>query len=93
MALQVEDANIGGATPNTQNVKAVGRGQYGFHDVLGGRDYGRSFCERGLIKRHAENDAARQTVLGDEVNGMILTKNSLRDAVRKLRELCPLAIG
>ena len=46
-----------------------------------------------MIQRQAENGAARRTVFGDEVDSLVLTEDSLRDAVGKLGEVRPLAVG
>jgi hypothetical protein len=71
----------------------VGGGYDVFHDLVSGRDYGESVGERGLIQRHAENGAARRFVFGDKVEGLVLTKDGLRNAVGKPGELRALAIG
>jgi len=46
-----------------------------------------------MIQRQAENGAVGRTFFGDEVDGLVLTEHSLGDAVGKLGELRPLAVG
>jgi len=59
VALQVENADIGRAAPNTQNVKAMGCGQDVFNNVIRSRHNGGSIREGRMSKRQAENGAAR----------------------------------
>ncbi len=46
-----------------------------------------------MIQRYADNVAARRTFFGDEVEGLVLTKDGLRNVVGKLSELRPFALG